>query len=539
MKKNVTRRDFVKTTAASVVGATAISILSDEDAKAITPLQVPKWDLSADVVILGTGFAGQMTAIIANENGADVLVIEKAPEAHQGGNSRVSGQGMWAPTEPYFDGCFRYLKAMTAGTGYPVPDEYLHFYVEGSSQNKKWFEDHGATMVPDRAPGTWTPFYPEFDGSDAIAAEPSSYSVGGKYTGSGRDWYFLQDIIKTKPGIREIYETPGKRLIQDPITKEVLGVVATQKGNEIYIQAKRAVVIATGGYEYNQQMIRDFIHIQDYGSPGTPYNTGDGIKMGQAAGADLCNMGVYAAPWGMRVRTPSMLSVGGFSMPSAGGCIWIGADSKRYKNENFQMPGGWAGHQPTFCGSVKENGVYRREKTPFPIHAIFDDKGLAQRCPISGGSFGSQIEKVTLNTATEIANGCIVKGDTLADLAQKLGRDPVVLQATVDRWNADCAAGVDSEFGRPKANLLPIQVPPFYAVKLVPGTLNTQGGLLRDVQGHVIDTTGKAIPRLYGAGENGDRVWANLYECMKNVGAGCLATGRVVGKNAAAETPWA
>ena len=64
------------------------------------------------------------------------------------------------------------------------------------------------------------------------------------------------------------------------------------------------------------------------------------------------------------------------------------------------------------------------------------------------------------------------------------------------------------------------------------------GGLLRDVNSRVLDKTGNPIPRLYAAGEMGDRVWSNLYECPKNAGAGCMAAGRVAGANAAAETPW-
>jgi len=63
--------------------------------------------------------------------------------------------------------------------------------------------------------------------------------------------------------------------------------------------------------------------------------------------------------------------------------------------------------------------------------------------------------------------------------------------------------------------------------------------MLRDIEGRVLDVTGKPIPKLYAAGEIGDRVWSNLYECMKNVGAGCMAAGRNAGKNAAAEKPWA
>jgi succinate dehydrogenase/fumarate reductase flavoprotein subunit len=538
-KRCVSRRDFIQTTAVGV-GTIAVAALTADEARAMSPAQVRRWDYEADVVILGTGFAGQVSAVVAHDAGASVLMLEKAPEKHQGGNSRVCGQGIWCPSEAVFEDAFQYLKAMTAGTGYPVPEEYLWFYVRGSHENKAWFESMGATMVPNTKPGTWVPFYPEFPGAAGMASETDSYSVGGKYKGQGKVWYFLEDQIKGRARIRKMFETPGKRLIQDPATKQIRGVAAANGGKEIYVKAKRAVIVCAGGYEFNQQMIRDYIHIQDFASPGTPYNTGDGIKMCMAVGADLVNMGVYAAPWGMRCRVPDYLSTLNFLSPVKGGHIWVGADSRRYKDEHWEMSHGpWPGHRPTFCGSVKENGVYRREKTPFPIHAILDDTARSAR-QLWMGNFASQIEGFVCSkdNSAEIAKGYAVKADTIDELAREIGRDPAVLQETVIRWNEGCVGGSDPEFGRTR-NLTPIATPPFYAVNLVPGTLNTQGGMLRDIEGHVLDVSGKPIPRLYAAGEIGDRVWANLYECMKNVGAGCMAAGRNAGKNAAAEKPWA
>jgi len=538
-ESRLSRRDFIQTTGVGF-GTTAMMALSANEANAITPSQVSRWDYEADIVILGTGFAGQVSAITAHDAGASVLMLEKAPEKHQGGNSRVSGQGIWCPSEAIFEDAFQYLKAMTAGTGYPVPDEYLWFYVRGSHENKEWFENMGATMVPNSKPGTWVPFYPEFPGAAGMASETDSYSVGGEYKGPGRVWEFLEDQIRKRTRIKKMYETPGRNLIQDPQSKEIKGVVAFSKGKEAYLKAKRAVIICAGGYEFNQQMIRDYMHIQDYASPGSPYNTGDGIKMCMAVGADLVNMGVYAAPWGVRCRVPDYLSPLNFMPPTKGGHIWIGADGKRYKNEHWQMPAGpWPGHRPTFCGSVKENGVYRREKTPFPIHAIFDETARVSR-QLWSGSFASQIEGFVCSkdNGAELERGYASKADNIRELAVKIGRDPEAVQDTVNRWNAACAAGLDPEHGR-TTNLTPISNAPFYAVSLIPGTLNTQGGMLRDIEGRVLDVTGKPIPKLYAAGEIGDRVWSNLYECMKNVGAGCMAAGRNAGKNAAAEKPWA
>lgn len=540
MRGNSSRRSFIKTAA---IGATAATIasLSAHETKAISSAAVVKWDHDADVVILGTGFSGQVSAIIAHDAGASVLMIEKAPENHQGGNSRICSQQIWCPSERIMDDAFQYLKAMTSGTGFPVPDEYLRFYVKGSHENRAWFESMGGTMVPWMAPGTYSPFYPEFPGAEAMASEPAAYTLGGEYTGPGRVWRFLEDRIKQRRGIRKMYRTPGKKLIQDPMSGEIRGVVAASGGKEICIKAKRAVVICAGGYEFNPHMIRDYMHLQEFASPGSPYNTGDGIRMCMAVGADLVNMGSSAAPWHTYCRVPGYLSSLAFFPPFKGGHIRVGADSKRYKDEYWEPPRGpWPGHRPEFCGMVKENGAYRREKTPFPIHAILDEEARLSGPFWFATGFLAQIEGYvgSKDNIREIGKGYAVAADTIQQLALKIGRDPVVLQDTVKRWNATCANGADQEFGR-TANLTPVAKPPFYAVKVIPSAINTQGGMLRNIEGQVISVFGQPIPRLYAAGEGGDLVWANLYECTKNVGAGCMAAGRKAGKNAAAEKPWA
>jgi hypothetical protein len=439
-------------------------------------------------------------------------MIEKAPEKHQGGNSRVCGQQVWCPSEAVLEDAFRYLKGMTSGTGYPVPDEYLWFYVRASHENKAWLEGMGAKMVPIAGkPGTWVPHYPEFPGADAMATDVASYSVDGGMLGSGKTWYFLENQIQKRKSIRKMYETPGRKLIQDPQTKQIRGVVATRGKQDIYIKAKRAVIICSGGYEFNRQMIRDYIHIQDYASPGSPYNTGDGIKMCMAVGSDLTSMSSYAAPWCPMCRVPDYLSNFYFLSPQKGGHIWVGADSKRYKDEHWKMPSGpWPDHEPTFCGMLKENGVYRRENAPMPIHAILDEEARLSG-PLWFGAFAGQIEGYapTKDNSRDIAKGYAIKGDTIKELASKIGRNPDVLQDTVNRWNSSCTAGVDREYGR-TLNLSPVIRAPFYAVHLIPSTVNTQGGMLQNIESQILDVFGDPIPRLYAAGEIGDRVWANL-----------------------------
>jgi predicted oxidoreductase len=107
------------------------------------------------------------------------------------------------------------------------------------------------------------------------------------------------------------------------------------------------------------------------------------------------------------------------------------------------------------------------------------------------------------------------------------------LDQTVARWNAQCAAGSDSDFGRTKM-LAPFDSGPYYAVELSPSMLNTQGGPRRNKHAQIVRPDGTPIPRLYSAGEMGS-MYSYLYQGTGNIGE-CFAFGRIAGRNAVAET---
>jgi len=163
------------------------------------------------------------------------------------------------------------------------------------------------------------------------------------------------------------------------------------------------------------------------------------------------------------------------------------------------------------------------------------------------------------DNSAEITKGWILQGATIADLAAAINAqpyvgvpagsgntgppasitvnmDPDILTATVNTWNADCAAGTDSQFGRPASALAPIQTSPFYAMPIWPGGPSLYGGPARNAQCQIIDANSNPIPRLYGVGEGGNLAGGFL-DVMTNNGQ-IIGLGRLVGKNAAAETPW-
>jgi 3-oxosteroid 1-dehydrogenase len=232
--------------------------------------------------------------------------------------------------------------------------------------------------------------------------------------------------------------------------------------------------------------------------------------------------------------------------------IWVDKHGNRYVNEMLGFGRhGWEVREHTHLFNGTEGDFLR-----IPTWAIFDEaarlKGPFVTGAVKAGWFqwhsGYAWSK---DNSVEIAKGWITKGDTIAELAAKIAADPdnanpvgqptmdptgATLQAAIDKYNGYCAAKNDPEFGRPAANLVALNTPPFYAVKIWPVQVNTQGGPKRNASCRVLDLDGNPIPRLYGVGECGS-FWAWMYQGGGNLDE-CMLTGRIAGKNAVAEKPW-
>jgi len=151
---------------------------------------------------------------------------------------------------------------------------------------------------------------------------------------------------------------------------------------------------------------------------------------------------------------------------------------------------------------------------------------------------GGITESWSRDNSREIELGGIKKGDTIQALAAAIGKfDPAQLEETVARYNELCAAGQDSDFDRPSANLLAMDTPPFYAIEMYPSIFSTCGGPRKNGKAQVLDTKHNPIPRLYVAGACGHSA-AHVYATFGQNWAEIMAFGRISGRNAAAEKPW-
>jgi succinate dehydrogenase/fumarate reductase flavoprotein subunit len=482
------------------------------------------WDVEADVVVVGFGAAGMAASVTAHDLGAKVVILEKAPEGQEGGNTRVAGQGYLNTSS--VDKAIAYLAALCGP--YTVPETMIRVWAEEMCQNNAWLAGLGGDPQEHQHPPVGIEF-PDLPGSDCVHKFHDGPTYGYSYT-----WKLFERLVKQRP-ITILYETPGRELIQHATTKEILGVRAQSGQRSIAVKASKAVVLTCGGFENNQRMIRDYLPGVPYCyTSGTPYNEGDGIAMAMSVGADLWHMNNYAGP-SMALKVPEIRTT--FSMQALhysrtmpGGMIVVGPDARRFTDEKFK----------TRHGKVPVNGRWLPLSTPCPMFLIFDHTLFAagplyDKHPSHGWTQIIERYDWSEDNSVELSKGWIKSADSLAELASAVGLDPAALVQTVERWNRACDAKQDPDFGR-SLMMAPIIARPFYAVELSPSMLNTQGGPRRNEKGQIVRPDGTPIARLYSAGELGS-IYGYLYQGTGNIGE-CLAFGRVSGRNAAAETPW-
>ena len=307
-----------------------------------------QWGVEADVVVVGFGAAGMAAAVTAHDLGAKVVILEKAPEGQEGGNTRVAGQGYLNTSSA--ESAVAYLTALCGP--YTVPETMVRVWAEEMGENNAWLRSLGGDPQEHQHPPVGIEF-PDLPGSDCVHKFHDGPTYGYSYT-----WKLFERLVKERP-IPILYETPGRELIQNDITKEILGVRALKGGEPITVKASKGVVLTCGGFENNQEMIRNYLPGVPYCyTSGSPYNEGDGITMAMSVGADLWHMNNYAGP-SMALKVPEVPTT--FSMQALhyskelpGGAIVVGPDGRRFTDEKFK----------TRHGKVPVNGNWLPLATP-------------------------------------------------------------------------------------------------------------------------------------------------------------------------------
>ncbi len=498
----LTRRDLIAgaaTAGAVAVGAAATARASEAPQQDFE-LSID-WAAEYDVIVVGFGGAGANSAIAAADEGAKVLLLEKAPEVDAGGSSIVCWQLLCYTDKP--EQMVTYMKAMRGG--YETPsDELIETYVQGMTENLDWVKFLGVEDPVITPTAEW----PEFEGSDAF-----SMITVHDAKGDGAAYQLFKDnVLERADNIDVWYEAPATKLIQDPQTRIVHGVVAQVDGQEINVRARGGVILCLGGFENSPRYQQDYLGVEFWPSLGAAlYNTGDGIPMGQEAGADFWHMSNFEINPIEFVDPQTLDATWQFVAYLPG--ILIGGEGKRYISETEVR--GRHGH-------VNWGGTYVAPPLPDITYEIVD-QAMFEQGPlyVSWSPTGEQ----------EIEKGWIIKADTLEELAQKIGVPADNLVQQIADYNAFCEAGRDLQCERNPETLTAFGDGPFYAVPLAHTTVNTQGGPVKDSEGQILAPDGTPIPHLYEAGEFGD-IWSHCYQAACNLGGGMIF-GRISGRNAA------
>ena len=520
-----------------------------------------------DLVVVGSGAAGLTAALTAALNGLTAVVLEKTE--YFGGSTARSGGGVWLPGNSVLrkagrlDSPSKARQYLAYVAGDVVPEslqtalldhgpEMLDLVLAHTPLRFDWVENY-------------SDYYPEAPGGQATgrSVEPSLLNArvlgtelaslrppylpapaGITVTQANYRWMSLGTshpraittmarvtgrMIVSKLRKRQLLSmgqalAAGLRAglaaanvpvwLNTPMTGlqvtdgRVTGVEITRDGEPAVVRATRGVLLATGGFEQNEEMRQRYQRapIGTEWTVGSPGNSGDGILAGQAVGGVLELMD--DAWWG-----PSIPLTGGpvfcLAERSLPGCIFVNSAGERFVNE-----------AAPYVDAVHAMYDRHTEANPHIPCWMIADQRYRNRYVFAGIPPRKPLPRRWLKS------GVVVKADSLAELAAQIGVSADGLAKTVDKFNEYARAGKDADFGRgdsaydryygdpnckPNPNLAPLAQPPYYAIKIVPGDLGTKGGLRTDERARVLRADGTVITGLYAAGNTSAMVMGRSY----------------------------
>ena len=506
-----------------------------------------EWDLLVDVAVLGSGGAALTAAIAAHDFGAgEVVIVEKSGMV--GGTTAMSGGMLWIPNNPYQieagiedsdDDVVTYLDSLAPGT---LDPDTLGAFMEKGPEMIRYFMDktpvrfHAYADFPD-----YQPYMPgaKPDGGRSLDNEAFSFDLLGKWAarvnptkmaypvrgslmeainGTLDEATFAEREEKDYRGLGQaligalfkavldrdipvLFEKRARKLVKDG--DRVIGVIAEDaNGRDFRIRARRGVVIATGGFEWNEGLVKTFLRGPLTGPVSVPENEGDGLLMAIEAGAQLGNM--QHAFWQQSVlefkpqhRNAKPNYMLGSDERARPGAILVNRAGKRFVNE--------AANYNAMGKALHAFDAGNHSYANLPYWLIIDQR-YKDKYPTFNSPPGSPIPSYMIQAAT------------LDELAEKAGIHPEGLTAAVARFNDMVRKGHDDDFNRgdnsydnfymwgdaafepPYRTLGVIDQAPYYAVKMESGALGTAGGPKTNGDAQVLDWNGNPIPGLYAAG---------------------------------------
>ncbi|MCL9758714.1 FAD-dependent oxidoreductase [Frankia sp. AiPa1] len=534
-----------------------------------------EWDEVFDVVVVGSGAGALTSALLAADGGASVCVVEKSEFI--GGTTAVSGGDMWIPCNRHIadqdtrEEAIAYVTRLSDGRAYDP--HLIEVYVDTGAEALDYLETHTGlvtrahkglpdyyAVVPGRVPGTKDiprsvscqpyPAVAELGAEWAARVNPSPWvkppevayaeeipvvpreellrrrREGYRAKGGGLVAALLKALLDRGVSVR--HSTPGRELVTND-ERGVIGVVVGADGALTRLGARKGVVLATGGFEWNPDMVSTFLGYDV--KPCTPWsNTGDGHRMAMRAGARLGLMtsffsyGVMYDPWEVG-RDGNPLPQ--MEMGLGAGSIIVNQRGRRF------MHGGYTYNDFShpFNAFDQRNPGYTNKGPAWCVFgaAHFEGKGV----------FGGRlVDGALVGPNGQPAPPWLVVADSVRELAAKIGVDPDTLEETVLRYNTFAEKGEDPDWGDPEqvrsatgpdtTSLKPVLGPTYGAIQQWPGTLGTSGGPQIDADARVLGTEVPIIDGLYAAGNTAASVLGGTYPG----GGSCIGPSMVMGYRA-------
>lgn len=539
-------------TSKAILGAVAACVeQAGGDVEALKAVSVDKEvntelvEKTADVVVIGGGGAGLAAAIEASENGSSVILIER--NAYLGGNTvRTAGataivDAEKASTHPMTESQMAVIEELVKKpTDEPMVQEWQKKVAADMEQYKK----DGRTDLYDSVEFTALQFYFRF-GESAIPERlyemvngssellPWLGDMGFPWTEQGQvivgdnwpRWYYstqhkggngyievMENQIKTQGlDVEIIKEVRGQELITE--NDRVVGVKAVSNAGQPYtLHANKGVIIATGGFAANPEMLKKYSDgrwegVENLSNTNDPAMVGDGITMAEQVNAQMFDMGHLQV---LPIADPADGNTKTFIGTTTG--LYVNNEGVRFVDESAD-----------------------RDTLTRAILAQPDSEVYIISCESNNGVDENGMNIMGVSAQKILDDGKAIKADTLEELAEKMGVDPAVLKKTVEDFNTACQTGVDEAFGRTyfggdAGNLdgtPEIKEGPYYATLRKPAAHITKGGILIDEAARVLGQDNQPIEGLFAAGEvTGGTGVAGLLNA--------LYTGRVAGQTAAA-----
>ena len=443
-------------------------------------------DMDVDVVIVGAGGAGMSAAVEVANAGKSVVIVEKMPII--GGNTNYATGGMNAAETPYQEATgvkdtkqTFYDDTMKGGKDKNDPD-LLRTLVDNAPDAVEWLNNLGAGLKRVTLSGGAT--------NPRIHTPEDGSPVGP---------VVVQVLSKKleEQNVEIMLETTAEKIIEKDGT--VTGIQATDKsGNSFNINAK-AVILATGGFGANSQMVEKYRpDLKGFSTTNHKGATGDGIVMAQEVGADLTDIEEIQIHPTTDPETGYLFTEG----LRGDGAILVNLDGKRFTDELLTRD------------VVSANILKQKDGLAYLI-------------------VNEAMREENASLAGYIEDDYAVQGETIKDLAKTLKIDETTLENTLKTYTGYVKAGKDKEFERAHLTQT-LEEGPYYALEVTPGIHHTMGGVKIDTKSHIISTEGQAIKGLYAAGEvtggvhGGNRIGGNAV-------ADIIVFGRIAGQTATSE----